>query len=271
MTCTSPFLVKMKEGGIVEVPCGNCISCRIARAREWAGRLVHEMEYHKDSIFVTLTYSTENLPIDQSISKDELQRFFKRLRKELDYDNRKIKYFASGEYGDTFGRPHYHSIIFGISLKQADKDIVTKAWGLGNCHFGTVTFESARYVTSYVMKKYNGEKAKIEYGDKEIPFCLMSKGLGKKFVLENKQYLYENLGFTLNGEKNGLSRYYKNILKIEPQEYHDEIIEKNKEFAKKLEERNVPSELTRVARQERRDFDDTTLKQKIKLFKKGSM
>lgn len=247
------------------------MSCRIARAREWASRIIHEMSYHDDSVFVTLTYNPENLPSDNSISKDDLQRFFKRLRRDLDYDGRKIKYFSCGEYGDLNDRPHYHAIVFGLSLRDTDKRLIQQNWPVGFCHFGTVTFESARYVTSYVMKKYNGEKAKEAFQDRQVPFCLMSKGIGKNFVMDNYRYLYENLGFTVKGEKVGLPRYYKNLLRIEPQEYIEDILETTVSERQKLAEKGVGVEGWSAAKNQKREHQSATLDAKIKLFKKGSM
>ena len=86
--------------------------CRIALSREWATRVLHESDYWDHSCFTTLTYNNEHLPKDGSLHKDELQKFFKRLRKYL--GDRKMKYFACGEYGDEGHRPHYHAILFGI-------------------------------------------------------------------------------------------------------------------------------------------------------------
>lgn len=132
-------------------PCGSCIGCRLDKARDWAVRCVHEASMHKENCFITLTYNDKNLPKDKSINKDELQRFFKRLRKFIAYpgtmplfDNamriqyyrkkshpkygqakvqdvyREIKYYAAGEYGDRLGRPHYHACIFGYAFKDTE-------------------------------------------------------------------------------------------------------------------------------------------------------
>ena len=39
----------------VEIPCGQCIECRLQRSRRWADRCMLEMQYHEHSWFVTLT------------------------------------------------------------------------------------------------------------------------------------------------------------------------------------------------------------------------
>ena len=88
--------------------------CRIARAREWSTRLVQELGFWDQALFVTLTYDDDHLPGDLSVSIDELQRFFKRLRKSL--CGRKLMYYACGEYGENFGRP---IIVTGKQIGRA--------------------------------------------------------------------------------------------------------------------------------------------------------
>lgn len=62
------------------------------------------MEEWKNASFVTLTYDNDSLPGDSGLHKEDFQRFMKRLRKYSGYD---LKYFACGEYGGRFKRPHY--------------------------------------------------------------------------------------------------------------------------------------------------------------------
>lgn len=110
------------------VNCGQCMACRIRRKREWSLRLAHEAKFHHQSMFLTLTYNPENLPDDLSLDKSHVQLFIKRLRRAIErrYPDRKIKYYAVGEYGEPtqeekrlklskIGRAHYHILIFGWS------------------------------------------------------------------------------------------------------------------------------------------------------------
>ena len=46
----------------VEIPCGKCSGCRLQKSREWANRCMLELQYHKSSYFVTLTYDEEHVP-----------------------------------------------------------------------------------------------------------------------------------------------------------------------------------------------------------------
>ena len=211
MTCTRPIKLKDRNhfNGGLEVPCGKCRACRIARAREWATRIMHETEYHQENTFLTLTYSKENLPTSLSLDKSELQKFFKRLRKGIEVDGKKIKYFACGEYGETYGRPHFHAIIFGLPINFN----WTWYWTKGFIKAGTVTYDSARYVADYIQKAVLGEKADEAYKGKQPPFQLFSKGLGASFALENAERLKKDLNTTIHGIDVGLPRYYKTILK----------------------------------------------------------
>lgn len=125
---------------------------------------MHEVAMHKESCFITLTYSEEHLPSPPSLSKREHQLFMKRLRKMV--APKRISFFLSGEYGERFGRPHYHAIIFGWWPKDArpwkkgpdgsqlyTSEQLAKAWGFGFSAVGAVTFGSASYVAQYVVKK----------------------------------------------------------------------------------------------------------------------
>jgi len=183
----------------------------------WATRCVHESAFHEHNAFVTLTYNDSNLPADKSIRKEELQRFFKRLRKNLDYfyGDRKIKYFACGEYGqekDECGipkeRPHYHAIIFGLSPWGDDKKEVNEAWGKGFIYTGTVTYDSARYVAEYINTDFDGPVGERIYGSRQRPFKLSSAGIGKSFAQTIHDKITEGTGLTVRGHHISIPRYY---------------------------------------------------------------
>ncbi len=210
MQCTSPYNLKLADGTFVEVPCGRCVSCKIAHSREWVIRLLHELEYSKSAYFVTLTYNDEHLPADMSLDKSELQRFFKRLRKEL--PPRSFRYYACGEYGETFNRPHYHFICYLSCECDRFDSFIKSAWPLGFVYIGNVTPQSCRYVAQYVHKKYSEKWNQRIYGDKQPPFQLQSQGLGKEYMYENADRLLADLCVTMNGKPVGLPRYYQKKL-----------------------------------------------------------
>lgn len=160
-------------GGELQLPCGQCIGCRLERSRQWAIRCLHEASLYEDNCFVTLTYAPEHLPQDGSLVKKHFQDFMKRLRARC--VGRKIRYFHCGEYGENLGRPHYHACLFGFDFadKQFFKmagdsrlytsELLSDVWSFGFCTVGDVTFESAAYVARYVMKKVTGDTAKDHY------------------------------------------------------------------------------------------------------------
>ena len=45
----------------LEIPCGQCIGCKLERSRQWAMRCVHEALLHEENSFITLTYAPEAL------------------------------------------------------------------------------------------------------------------------------------------------------------------------------------------------------------------
>ena len=154
-------------------------------------------------LFITLTYDNDHLPADQGLHKDHLQRFWKRLRKDI-YP-RKLKYYACGEYGDQFGRPHYHAIVFGLSLK--DCDLISENWSFGFSKVGSVTYDSARYVAGYVDKKFGVKKNKEVYGELQPPFQVCSQGIGYRYFEAHREDI-ESVGLTLNGQKMSIPRYF---------------------------------------------------------------
>lgn len=169
--------------------CGRCITCRINKRRQWTNRIVLESALYEDNAFVTMTYSDENLPEDLSVDKGELQRFLKRLRKSY---GEQIRYFGVGEYGERTHRPHYHIMLFGYPTcfhgRTRGKDCckvcvaVEKIWGLGNVFLGEVSFESAAYVASYVVKGWTKD---TPIGvDPEFTIKSLKPGLAEGFAHE---------------------------------------------------------------------------------------
>ena len=111
----------------IQIPCGQCIGCRLEYSRQWANRCMLELEYHDSAYFVTLTYDDDHVPVSYygdpdtglatpslTLRKRDFQLFMKRLRKAFPDDH--IRFFAAGEYGSQTFRPHYHAIIFGLHL-----------------------------------------------------------------------------------------------------------------------------------------------------------
>lgn len=222
MQCTFPVVIVRRDGRRSEVPCGQCVSCRVARARVWATRCVHEASYCGSSAFTTLTYRDSDLPRWASLDLDEFTKFWKRLRKSL--GSRRIRYYGCGEYGELMGRPHYHVLVFGLrpcscSKRQSpgevcrceDRRAVFDAWGHGGVdRLGVVTYDSARYCADYIGKVVTGRHSYWEYTYRhlQVPFQVMSQGIGRQYVDLNSDELASRMGVTVHGVQVGLPRYY---------------------------------------------------------------
>lgn len=155
------------------IPCGQCIGCRLKHSRCWAVRCVHEASLHSRNCFITLTYDNNHLPSDYSLNVRHFQLFMKRLRKMFGND---IRFFHAGEYGEKYGRPHYHAILFGIDfndrklLKYSSSgfaiytsEVLSDLWGKGYVSVADVSFSSAAYIARYVVKKMNGKNTDDHY------------------------------------------------------------------------------------------------------------
>ncbi|QCS36283.1 replication initiator protein [Capybara microvirus Cap1_SP_216] len=239
LDCFHTRTIKRPDNGSpMVVPCGNCMACRIARSREWSLRLLMELESHDfKGCFITLTYDDEHLPNDYGLHKEDLKNFWKRLRKDLDF---KIKYYACGEYGDTYGRPHYHAIIFGLDPDDFTRRLLVDNWRFCSPDrfngtkqgLADVTIDSINYVTGYIQKKYNGDLAKEVYGELQPPFSSSSQGLGLETFLKNRER-FENDGYIgYQGVKYTIPRYFIKKLDLEVSKVYstekvNEYLEKN--------------------------------------------
>ena len=221
MQCISP--VYLSQIGRM-VPCGKCSACRVNYSTMWSTRLTQELAYHKSALFLTLTYNNKHLIYSvvtqhPTLYKRHWQLFVKRLRKRL--GNRKISYFCSGEYGETTGRPHYHAIIFGLSNKECDRKLIRECWPLCDevgRHFGSVTYDSCRYVSDYILKYPKSRDDKKMWSDNamEPPFSVISNGIGLKYALDHKDAIERSISVPNDkGHKVPLPRYYADKLGLQ--------------------------------------------------------
>lgn len=183
----------------LDLPCGKCLGCKLRRISDWSIRCMHEASFYPRSSFLTITYKTEYLPPNRSLCHPDIQRFLKRLRQHLrrTYDEKGLKYFMCGEYGEAKGRPHYHMLLFGwdfpdkvrVENNPGCRDALyqspelDKLWGMGDVKIGEVTGKSAAYVARYSLKKLRHVEGVKEYAatGREAPYILCSKGLGRSW------------------------------------------------------------------------------------------
>lgn len=219
--CWSPKKAS-KEYATFQLPCGQCIDCRLDYARQWAIRCVHEASMHPQNSFVTLTYNDENLKSPKLIYED-FQLFMKKLRKT---QNDPIGFFVTGEYGDKTKRPHWHAILFNYQPKDSkfkyanergdqvfSSESLTKIWGKGIAEYGSVTFQSAGYCARYAAKKLvHGKDGEHEYN----PISKKSNkhAIGKKWLEQYHEDVF-NYGHIVlsDGTTSTIPRYYEKWLK----------------------------------------------------------
>lgn len=223
------------DKGRTQIPCGQCIGCRLMRKDEWKSRIILEGKMHECASFVTLTYDQEHLPEDYSLSKHHAQTWVKRLRKVL--GELRIRYFLCGEYGGEKLRPHYHAIIFGFDFPDKTpwrktgsgevsyrSELLERTWTLGHSEVGTFTPASAGYVAGYSIKKISGNPADEHYRRMNPEtgqiyqvtpeFILMSSrpGIGKPWMDEYKADVEESTFIIIEGQRKPLPRYFKRHL-----------------------------------------------------------
>lgn len=218
----------------VQIPCGQCIGCRLELSRQWAIRCMHEAQLKDENMFITLTYSNEHLPHDESLNKDHFPLFIKRYRRYLDRQGKgeSIRYYHCGEYGDDFDRPHYHAIIFGHIFKDKKlwkKNLYTSKtldglWQKGAVIIGAVTFESAAYVARYCTKKVGGklkdghylrvDKSTGSFHTIEPEYSTMSRrpGIGSAWFDQFKEEIYPDDFIIVRGRKMKPPKYYEQFL-----------------------------------------------------------
>lgn len=228
---------KVMKGHPFELPCGKCQGCRLEHSRIWAIRCVKEASMHAQNSFVTLTYRDDKLPENGSLILRDLQLFFKRLRKALWLvdKNRKVRYYACGEYGDKYQRPHYHAILFGVDFgdklvySPPDENgegglytsrVLDGLWTHGQCIIGVVNFKTCSYVARYCMKKVDGNKRKAGHylvytsdgvvSERLPEFAVMSRrpGIGAPWYDKYGNEVREHDSIILDGQAVPSIRYF---------------------------------------------------------------
>lgn len=161
MRCLSPVSISAKKSGVgisYEVPCGKCAACLRNRQREWTCRLMHELRSTSYAHFITLTYDDDHIPPAgpsgaHPLNHRDIQLFLKRLRKSIDYP---IKFVCVGEYGEDYGRPHYHLLLFNYHPPDLYKAL-SGLWDKGIFYVGDVNSRSCMYTFKYCFKLHDDE------------------------------------------------------------------------------------------------------------------
>lgn len=245
MPCTAPLNAYRSPEGIsfrargsftdlngFTIPCGQCLGCKMDKAKWWGVRVAHEASLHEANCFLTLTYDEDHLPDPPSVDKRALQLFMKRARKKL--HDTELRFFACGEYGGKDGRPHYHVILFGHDFHE-DRVLWSKSksgfnqyrsptlealWPFGHSIIGDFAFETGTYVARYTMKKTatNRERLNAQTGEfyqVDEEFLLMSRrpGVGSGWWDKYQSEVFPNDFVIINGTRFPVPPYYANKIK----------------------------------------------------------
>jgi len=182
-----------------------------------------------------------------SLRLSDFQDFMKRLRRNYDYHRggKDVRYYHSGEYGENFGRPHYHALLFNYYFKDLyywrtsdtgnpvfRSPTLEKLWPFGYSEVGSVTFNSAAYVARYIMKKVTGNKAddhyvfqhpvtgEVTWRDPEYSTMSRKPGIARAWFEKHHQDVFPKDMVLINGKKQKPPRFYDSLFEIfYPQDY----------------------------------------------------
>lgn len=242
----NPLKDRRKITSFIEIPCGQCIGCKLQRSRVWADRIMCEALEHSGNYMLTLTYDNQNLPLADivldsgevlqlpTLVKSDFQKFMKRLRKH--FEPHKIRFYGIGEYGPKNGRPHFHIIVFGLPEQDLDFEIykfnensgvryplfhsatLDELWPFGFILAQELTWECAAYCARYVTSKVLDKKTQYEDLGLAEEFSLMSRrpGIGANFCTsfaqDFAQQKYKYISTPTGSRQIGINRYFRDKL-----------------------------------------------------------
>ena len=220
-------------GRIVYIPCGGCLACRRERRQDLTVLQMCEASMSDDSWFLTLTYDDDKYRhyFDQevySLEKKHLQSFCESMRKYCSHIGKRFRFYACGEYGERYLRPHYHLSIFNLTADdlclsddlsfdyrrrsvlvkgsfskvptpQVDSNgnsfwqssVIQFRWPYGNHKLYRANRETFQYVAGYVTKKLTGDAGKeFRSTGRVSEFSLQSRpSIGYPFFIKYKDNL----------------------------------------------------------------------------------
>lgn len=198
--------------------CQNCIRRRQGQLEFLAKReLIDRYKQGQGASFVTFTYENGYVPKSKytgkmTLRRKDLQDFNKRIRENFSRSklNHDFKLIYCGEYGDNYGRPHYHVAYIGLTDKEIEM-LSKKCWNYGIVDIGTLGNGGLRYILDYFGKQtiYTmTDKIIMEQNDEQPPFLYHSINLGKDWILRNTEKIIdEKFTFIYNKKRQFLPKY----------------------------------------------------------------
>lgn len=217
----------------MEIPCQQCAGCRLERARQWAVRSIHESRLHRQNCVVTLTYDQDREPPFGSLHYPDFQLFMKRARKY--FAPNLLRFYMGGEYGELYGRPHYHAALFGVDFPDRkpwkktaggviDRSaILEQLWPHGFSSVMPCNWETVGYIARYVMKKITGDAAadhyrvvdlstgEIGYRTPEFNKMSLKPGIGADWFRLYRTDVFPHDRVVINGKEVKPPKYYDKL------------------------------------------------------------
>lgn len=173
--------------------------------QESTGEKVPDTDVSLQAFFKRLRYYEDQIRVKGTISKDQFKR--KKQTTQAYFTDKKLRFYAAGEYGERRKRPHYHILLFNLM----STDSIRSAWTFGGVHVGEVNEATINYCLKYIDKDQKSYLFKAFDGIKE--FSVMSKKLGSNYIdNESRDYHrrpYNNFTTNSKGIKIPLSKYYR--------------------------------------------------------------
>lgn len=209
----------------LQIPCGQCIGCRLTYSRQWAQRIQKESLSWEQNWFLTLTYDPMWVPRKEVLNKEtgelitgmplvpeHLTAFIKKLRRRWEYQHHHtgIRFYACGEYGEEHERPHYHICLMNFPIEPDSLELqfhnwlgdpifkskeIEKLWRYGITTIGALTWQSAAYVARYMVKKQKGPESDKYYESKgqikEFVRMSLKPGIAREWYEQHKDEIYK--------------------------------------------------------------------------------
>lgn len=103
------------------------------------------------TFFMTFTYEDSELPVtvegDVTLEKKYFLKWIENVQREIG----SFRYYVVGEYGELYGRPHYHMAVFPEHHSQVPA--LRVKWRKGFSSAYEINHARARYLANYTAKK----------------------------------------------------------------------------------------------------------------------
>lgn len=208
----------------IKIPCGNCLGCRLDKLALWSARCNYE-QIKGSNAFLTFTYDDFHLPYNDgslfpTLRQEDLHKFIDNIRHKIralpvlpEHCRKDFSFFASGEYGDIFQRPHYHVLFFGLDFLECRK-FFESSWKKGMVKCLPLMRGGVRYVVDYFTKNLvTGELAEQKYDLRglERPFKSVSRGLGSELFFAHRDEIRNGKDLKIGSRIVPVPLYYKNL------------------------------------------------------------